>query len=1851
MESYAPLLEKLRLPQPSLQRLAVISIFSKLRSAPNRLDSDSEPGREAITQCLLSASSAVVDQSVRELCRLVADLKMDLSRGLLELQSALEGSEPRFVGLFVKGIGLLVRLGFQRSDGSWRFASTEAHPFIKVLSYRAEVRDELVRQVVLFMVQNKQIGMEEVCEFLRPLLYYSILRVPFSDFSSALFARHLSISMALLCCSLPDDAIPILKLLIRCMKYFPQKNADDFGSLMDFAGHLVEAFIVVLRHFVAAQMLVTDIQLCGVELLETVLQLSTHPVKHSRWSEPVVELTKRLLLVQKDLGLRYTHELTSISLSLFTVLVQSELEHEQISVLKVILHLLKWKTDSGYMDGNSGCAFHEELLFIFPAISLMSSPSKSIKEAAGELIVILQKMIEKPLIVLKNDIPIKDQFQSVSVPGKIMFRLLQQLWSQDLSPSSKFFIETFAFSGTIESEGVSRVRRPWASKLIELFLTIADRKKCSLPVTPAQEVFMTEMPMRICTVASVLVTHQLQGPAAVDVLTAMGLVDPKLGIPLLLGVLFFTNMFARKDVGRGDMLLKVLGMLPSLASNSSMVPLVVQTILPLLHNNTNLVLYSAATRLLCQTWAANDRAFGSLQGILLPKNFTEFGHEKVVCLSMATSIRDICRKNPDRGVDLILSVSSCIEMQDPLIQALGFQSLAHLCEADVVDFYTAWDVIGKHMLDYSKDPNLAHSMCLLLRCGAMDAQAYPEASGHVLKMLWDIASTHGNGFKWSKARASAFDALSQYEIPDIEKIVPELRERSTCLLFSETNDEILGSMERFQVKIIAYEHMNRRRFAKERKAVTNKIEKLLDVLPQVIFSSGERSARECPGAALLCLSFTPKDSIKKGVYADAHALYENMLVEIAASLQLSRNTFVALLSLQSWKSFMRRWIRANMLSLDAKVSSVALDKPSKAAHDILKSMMRIAEESIPRSAENIVLALGALCAVLPQSAHTVISAASKFLLNWLFQFEHEHRQWSAAISLGVISSCLHVTDHKLKFQNISGLVEVLSSSKSTFVKGACGVGLGFSCQDLLTRTEAADNPDRGSYKMGEVELIGNIIRSLSLTILELTKSSSQLLRNLCECFSNDMVENGRHKSPDFLNEDCDLVEEDTWGLAGLVLGLGSSITAVYRTGEIDATLKIKDLIISWFPHAKPFIWSSDSCDEGYKMLLSVGSCLALPLVVAFCQRVELMDVGELDHLINGYRELISELLSVKKSGALHQSLLMASCAGAGSLLACVLKEGIDSIEVGCLKELLDLLRRCYSDPQPPSTCLGGMLGIVNSLGAEAGFVLIHPSSSNCSRDRLKESSHVICALLSSPVCEPLLTSSMQEIFLVAQQSDDNELQHYSAWALSFLRHSLWSKEVKVDDHVQTDTTVSEVVSQNFSNDSVVMKLCSWLTNVNSSNMNRPTSETGNTPDVRTIRTVLKCLSRAPRLPNFNWKAIVRRSMRYEVEIGNALPSDLAPQKGILRLECLNFSLAHASLFDQLLEFLDELSELSRFKTLEPNLQCCLLFRLADLVKVFSSSRREKLLSDIADFLLSLTSNQVYNLDQKILLRISCWKGLRQCLDEALLDSEEYLLGIERCMVVLFSLLPSYHPTSIAEAEHMNFNEEWSEAVRCFEKVPRDWLLNFLQVELDEENRRFIDILKKIEVKVRLVRSNSIPLAELGSLKAFLFNCNSNDTWNVLVEVVATLQHAEGSIKRQWLVDAVEISCVSTYPSTPLQFIGLLSGSCCKYMPLLILDRFSVFSDLPVTLSSLLTNPSWTVIAEHFTATLLASTERIYHWVTQPPCGEGTLTLQGIDKSENSLAPSLLQVMHDACTSLQNYLPLEKQITLANMAIH
>ncbi|KAK7356865.1 hypothetical protein VNO80_16145 [Phaseolus coccineus] len=1280
-----------RVPQPGLQKLAVQSIFSKLRSAPKHLDPESEPGRRAIFLCLNSPSPHVVDHSVRLLCRLATDSVVAVARASLELQAALEGSDPKFVPVFVKGLGFLARHDFRNnaSAHSASYSSSQTHPFVRVLLCRPEVQSELLQQIVSFGV-----------------IHFLVCHATVS-------------SMVTFCCSFPHESMPVFKLLIECLKYLPHEGSEDYRKLIFIVEHMVEAYIVVLKSLAGKKSLITEAQLCAVEFLETILSLSTCLQWHPGGHEPVCELFMRLLTVQKYIGLAWLPGLSSTIVSLFIIIVQSELEHEQISILKLLLLILKWKYDSdAAICGTEFSLLFEETLFLLPILSLMSSPSKSVKGLATDLLHPLEKLLANMFVAPKDKLILEEGVHYLSKPGIIVFRLL-----------------------------------------------------CHL-----------------CAVLNVLMIHPSMGAASVDSLSSIAIMDPKLGVPLLLTIMFYSNIFRRNDVNCHDML-------------------------------------------------------------------------------------------------------SCIENKDRVIKALGLQSLAFPCEADVIDFYTAWDVIAEHVQGYKDDPILAHSLCLLLRWGAMDAEAYSEASKSVLAIVWNVSQLENS-------------------IPDFKKMILEL-------FFSETNPNVLKAMEDFHVKIIAYEHI---------------IQRLRDV----------------------------------------HTGYEIALVEVAASLQLSRNILLALMALQSWKGFVRRWMKAYTLSFCYML--------------FVQSMM-----AVPRAAENIALAIGALCVVLPPSVHTVKScvntvfkiiehvlppsvhtvksAASKFLLEWLLQHEHEHRQWSAAISLGLISSCLHVTDYKQRYHNITRLLEVLFDGRSSLVKGACGVGLGFSCQDLLTRVETSVTSTvmKEAEKIPESELLGRIITALATMIQQRTQCSSDVLDSLCSYFPLGSYDISG-KAYEQISDNTEDLEEDIWGVAGLVLGLANSICAIFRAGELGTVIKIKNLVISWLPYVHSLVEIKTFQGKESEIVLALGSCIALPTVVAFCQRMELMDDAELDHIVIAFKELISKLISVKKSGILHHSMLMASCAGAGTVLSCILNEGV-----------------------------------VNAIGAGAE-ILINMNFPKYTRqsDYQKESSSVMGLLLSSSDFEPYLTSLAQELFLVAQNSDTQQLQQFASWVLAFLRHHLWSRELLgVDSDSSVAETSSKSVSHSFSEDSVVLKLSLWLMDFK--------------------------YTESSQVASLDWGSIIMHCMRYEVKVVEFLPKDSTCKNGSLREESTMFAMAHANQFDSLLTFLDELSDFSRLRTLEINLQSCLLNHLADLVKVFSNSRLEKLFGD-------------------------------------------------RCMEVLFTLLPAVQSSVSVVSGDVSSAEEWSEAVSHEEFV--------------QSAGKSIKIQKKVCAKVKLVKTGSLSVTELGKMKSYILNSQS-----------------------------------------------------------------------------------------------------------------------------------------------------------------
>lgn len=65
---------------------------------------------------------------------------------------------------------------------------------------------------------------------------------------------------------------------------------------------------------------------------------------------------------------------------------------------------------------------------------------------------------------------------------------------------------------------------------------------------------LAEMPLLLSAVLSVLLIHPSLGAAAVDSLSSIAIMDPRLGVPLLLTIMFYSNIFTRNDVVCHDML-------------------------------------------------------------------------------------------------------------------------------------------------------------------------------------------------------------------------------------------------------------------------------------------------------------------------------------------------------------------------------------------------------------------------------------------------------------------------------------------------------------------------------------------------------------------------------------------------------------------------------------------------------------------------------------------------------------------------------------------------------------------------------------------------------------------------------------------------------------------------------------------------------------------------------------------------------------------------------------------------------------------------------------------------------------------------------------------------------------------------------------------------------------------------------------------------------------------------------------------------------------------------------------------------------------------------------------------------
>ena len=87
------------------------------------------------------------------------------------------------------------------------------------------------------------------------------------------------------------------------------------------------------------------------------------------------------------------------------------------------------------ISGTEFSLLFEETLFLLPILSLMSSPSKSVKGLATDLLHLLEKLIANMFVAPKNKPIVEDRVHYLSTPGIIILRLLRHLWYQVFYPS------------------------------------------------------------------------------------------------------------------------------------------------------------------------------------------------------------------------------------------------------------------------------------------------------------------------------------------------------------------------------------------------------------------------------------------------------------------------------------------------------------------------------------------------------------------------------------------------------------------------------------------------------------------------------------------------------------------------------------------------------------------------------------------------------------------------------------------------------------------------------------------------------------------------------------------------------------------------------------------------------------------------------------------------------------------------------------------------------------------------------------------------------------------------------------------------------------------------------------------------------------------------------------------------------------------------------------------------------------------------------------------------------------------------------------------------------------------------
>lgn len=1187
--------------------------------------------------------------------------------------------------------------------------------------------------------------------------------------------------------------------------------------------------------------------------------------------------------------------------------------------------------------------------------------------------------------------------------------------------------------------------------------------------------------------------------------------------------------------------------------------------------------------------------------------------EYQIRLSRAATICDICKKDADCGVELVLSIQECIESKDPSIRALGLQSLSWLCQSDVIDFYTAWAVIGNLLPETPSDCVLEESLCQFLQNGALDAAAYPNDAQKILEHLWKSATMSDDNNeadkKWWLVREISLKALSSYEVKYIEMSIADTLGKHVQILLSEVLPKGHIACEELIVKFLLHEYKSRHRAQEEKKPVGNKAAKILTALPRILSASvpKENFTKQYPAVCLLSNPYSPIIPSDMGRGRFEAKLYlknvqawvadrEQQFCEIANNIDLSKNLISALLCLQSWSSFMTEWLEAR-ISIDNFLHiSENLDNPSSI--EVMKVLCRICEEGVPRVAENAILALAVLYQVAETTPDSLGLPIVKYLESHLAQDGHEYLQWTSAIALGIVARCFPATEWRLKSDITRCLLQCLHKSDRDIVRGACSMALGFLCQSLIGTNDVGDSVSNliGRTREEEMSILSVILEDI---INRLSHLCPAMLNHLQKIGSYDLRLPGQ-KSQRFYFEQItgepQRDEDCIWSVAGLAMALGSSVIAIERAGMPTLVSLITELLIQEIStfDSKLHIEAALS--------FSIGSFIALPTCLESCLRLELLS-EKVEYCLQKVKSILSHC---KDDGSFPAPLIMAASIGSGNLLATILCHGTHAVPLEDIHELLNSLKSIAGGQTSAISSLGGFIGLANSFGSGAALLAplrqhrVHVQRATSTMGRIMEERLITNPLLYESSCEELMQNLVQELMGSALHASDASLRSSAGWSLALMRKaSVQENDIEHTFHVQFSTSSHKsypaISLSSFPKDSTLYLLCSWLLNLGKM------LESSAFP-YSTAISVLRCLQRAPQLPLLDWGTLIRQIMHKmateQAPSGESVDTSsqhVAMQDNVCK-ELLLFLLAHAEKLPILQPLLDELCDLSRLISLGPFLSGLLMLHMASVSSIFSESRMERFFIDCVELISRVCRLQDSEppLPKTLYtqLKINFWKGLalyvtqlnKQSKETSEAKKHKLFLRVEKCLEVFddLPLVVSVHDhDQTLELDSQLLYEEWSAALNCISQASKEWILKITEFEwkqppMTKDNVKAAH--KAFFIMSQMVARGSLPPSVLMRPVQCLCNQEASRNFQQFLWATFALEGISLQEKQGWLIESIETAFLLKNPDTALLFFALLTSSWSMYASVLHMDSEAALEDLLFTLPSLLSEASWITIS-------------------------------------------------------------------------